>query len=524
VWFARVPIGEPAKDLETKSQCDVVIVGAGPAGLTAGYELARNGHQIIILEQDPRYVGGLARTIQYRGFRFDIGGHRFFSKNQEIESWWTELMGERMRVRSRLSRIHYRSRFFKYPLEPFDAFRKLGPLEAISCLLSYLRVSRLAAEPVKSFEDWVVRAFGRRLYETFFRSYTEKVWGLPCAQISADWAAQRIRGLSVLSLIRSLLPGRMRGGAVVKTLTDHFRYPPHGPGEVWERVAEIIKGKGGEVRMGERVIAIECKAGRTTSITTDSTNGRRTYLADHFVSTMPLAQLVSALDPAPPDSVVASASRLRYRAFITVALILEQAEVFPDNWIYIHDPDVKVARIQNFKNWSAEMVPDPRLTMLGLEYFCSEHDPLWSASDEQLIAIAKDELASLGLAESSKVIDGTVVRQGKAYPIYDHEYRANVSKVRAFLKPAASNLQVAGRNGMHKYNNQDHAMLTGLMAARNIMGGFFDPWRVNSDAEYLEEEEGIESSNGRTQPRPVESTREVCDLSTLDLKPSARDS
>jgi protoporphyrinogen oxidase len=522
--------------LDTKSDCDVVIVGAGPAGLTAGYELAKNRRRVIVLEQDPDYVGGLARTVQYQGFRFDIGGHRFFSKNQEIESLWTELMGERMRVRARLSRIHYRGQFFKYPLEPFNAFRKLGPFEAVSCLASYLRVSRGSSEPARSFEDWVVRAFGRRLYETFFRSYTEKVWGVPCAQISADWAAQRIRGLSLLSLLRSLLPRGARGGAVVKTLTDHFRYPPHGPGEVWEKVAEIIRSKGGEVRMGERVISIECRAGRTTSITTESANGRRTYCADHFISTMALAQLVSALDPPAPENLVATASGLRYRAFITVALILEQAEVFPDNWIYIHDPGVQVARIQNFKNWSAEMVPDQYLTMLGLEYFCSEHDALWSASDKELIAIATNEIAALGLAESSKVIDGTVVRQGKAYPMYDHDYRTNVAQVRAFLKPTASNLHVAGRNGMHKYNNQDHAMLTGLMAARNIMGGAFDPWRVNSDAEYLEEEEGVEasnghvpanghvSSNGHVHPSPIDSGRDVRDLSALDLTPSARDS
>jgi protoporphyrinogen oxidase len=505
--------------LQTKSQYDVVIVGAGPAGLTAGYELARNGRRIVVLEQDPQYVGGLARTIQYKGFRFDIGGHRFFSKNPEIESLWTEWMGERMRVRARLSRIHYRGRFFKYPVEPFDAFRKLGPFEAISCLLSYMHASRMAPEQVRSFEDWVVRAFGRRLYETFFRSYTEKVWGVPCAEISADWAAQRIRGLSLASLMRRLIPGQTRGRAVLKTLTEHFRYPPHGPGEVWERVAGIIKSAGGEVRMGERLIAIECKAGRTTSITTESVDdGRRIYVADDFISTMPLAQLVSALDPAPPDSIIESASGLRYRAFITVALIVDQAEVFPDNWIYIHDPEVKVSRIQNFKNWSAEMVPDQRLTMLGLEYFCADRDALWSSSDEQLIALAKDELAKLGLTENSRVIDGTVVRQGKAYPMYDHDYRVNVSRVRAYLKLAATNLQVAGRNGMHKYDNQDHAMLTGLMAARNIMGGCFDPWRVNSDAEYLEDEE-----DGRMQPGAIGTTLEVGNLATLDLTPSARD-
>src|SRR5258708_2342921 len=328
-------------------------------------------------------------------------------------------MGGRLCVPSRLWGIHYSGRFFKYPLEPFNAFRKLGPFEAVSCLLSYLRASRRAPEQVRSLEDWVVRDFGRRLYEAFFRSYTEKVWGVPCAEISADWAAQRIRGLSLLSLLRSVLPRRARGGAVVKTLTDHFRYPPHGPGEVWEKVAEIIRSKGGEVRMGERVIAVECSAGRTASITTESAGGRHIYRADNFISTMALAQLVSALDPPAPANVVASASGLRYRAFITVALILDQVNVFPDNWIYIHDPGVKVARIQNFKNWSADMVPDQRLTMLGLEYFCSEHDALWSASDQDLIAIAKREIAILGLAECSKVIDGTVVRQRNADPMYD---------------------------------------------------------------------------------------------------------
>ena len=447
-------------------------MGAGPAGLTAGYELARNGYQAEVLEADSRYVGGLARTVEYRGFRFDIGGHRFFSKNREIEALWTELLGPRMRECARLSRVYYRGRFFKYPLEPLDALRNLGPIEALRSLISYLRVQRHSPVHIKSFEDWVVAAFGRRLYEIFFKTYTEKVWGIPCSQISADWAAQRIRGLSLVSVMRSLLRVPSHNGAVIKTLVDRFRYPVQGPGEMWQKAACAIEQAGGVVRMGQAVREIHRKDGRIVAVTTQSCDGPQTHCGDSFVSTMPLAELIAGFNPPAPEAVLASARGLRYRDFITVALIIDQAELFPDNWIYIHDPGVRVGRIQNFKNWSAEMVPDPRFTVLGLEYFCTEKDTLWSSSDEQLIAIAKDELATLGLAGKSKIVDGAVVRQPKAYPLYDHDYRANVAKVREFLDIEAPNLQVAGRNGMHKYNNQDHAMMTGLMAARNIMGGF----------------------------------------------------
>jgi len=495
----------------------VVIVGAGPAGLTCGYELARNGHPVVLVEQDPRHVGGLARTIEYKGFRFDIGGHRFFSKNAEIEALWTELMGERMRVRRRLSRIYYRGRFFKYPLEPLEALRKLGPLEAVRCLLSYLRAQRRRQAPIGSFEDWVVHAFGRRLYEIFFRSYTEKVWGVPCSEISAEWAAQRIKGLSFASLMRSFIPGRTRRSGAIKTLVDRFRYPPLGPGEVWERVAGLIEKKRGVLRMDERLVRVAHSAGRVTSITTQSGEALHAYEGDHFISTMPLAQLISSLDPPAPEEVIASSRALRYRDFITVAVILERENVFPDNWIYIHDHRVHVARIQNYKNWSAEMVPDPRFTMLGLEYFCFEGDALWSAPDEQLVAMAKEELVTLGLAEASDVIDGVVVRQSKAYPMYDHSYQANVARIRSFLELAASNLQVAGRNGMHKYDNQDHAMLTGLMAARNVMGSSFDLWRVNSDAEYLEDDAASETADSENEKRRLPG------ITALDLTPSARD-
>jgi len=502
---------------DSKSRARVVIVGAGPAGLSCAYELVKHGRPALVLEQDPRSVGGLARTIEYKGFRFDIGGHRFFSKNPEIEALWTELMGERMRVRARLSRIYYRGRFYKYPLEPLDALRKLGAREAVRCLLSYLQAQRHSREPASSFEDWVVHAFGRRLYEIFFRSYTEKVWGVDCSEISAEWAAQRIKGLSIASLIRTFLPGRLRNGPVIKTLVDTFRYPPHGPGEVWTTVADLIEKKGGMVRTGERLVSVKHAAGRVTRVTTQNGDAINTHEGEHFISTMPLAELVAALEPPAPVEVIASARALRYRDFITVALIITQAKVFPDNWIYIHDSRVQVARIQNFKNWSSEMVPDQRYTMLGLEYFCFEGDALWSASDEELIAIAKKELATLELANSDDVVDGVAVRQSKAYPMYDHSYSINVARVRDYLEREACNLQIAGRNGMHKYDNQDHAMLTGLMAARNIMGGSFDLWRVNSDAEYLEEE-----ADGGAVIGEVERA-EIPSLSALDLTPSARD-
>jgi len=493
----------------------VVIIGAGPAGLTAGHELSRKGYHTEILEADSHYVGGLARTVEYQGFRFDIGGHRFFSKNHEIEQLWTDLLGPRMRDCTRMSRVHYAGRFFKYPLEPLDALRNLGPLEAVRSLISYLQEQRRSPVHIRSFEDWVVSAFGRRLYEIFFKTYTEKVWGIPCSQISADWAAQRIRGLSLVSVMRSLLRVPNHNGAVIKTLVDHFRYPVLGPGEMWQKAARLIEEAGGAVRMGHAVREIRREDGRVVAVSTQTRDGIRTHRGDNFVSTMPLAELIAGFNPPAPDAVLASARSLRYRDFITVALIIDQADLFPDNWIYIHDPGVKVGRIQNFKNWSADMVPDPRFTVSGLEYFCSENDSMWSASDEQLIAIAKDELASLGLADKSKVVDGAVVRQPKAYPLYDHDYRANVAKVREFLDLEAPNLQVAGRNGMHKYNNQDHAMMTGLMAARNIMGAAFDLWRVNSDAEYLESEDTV-AEGGRAEPNPIDDRGEVWGIPALD--------
>ena len=485
----------------------VVVIGAGPAGLTAAYELARNGRQATVLEHDSEHVGGIARTVNYKGFRFDIGGHRFFSKNAEIEKLWSEILGERMIKRNRLSRIYYRGRFFKYPLETLDVLVKLGLFESAACVTSYLVAHLKPHHEMRTFEDWVTNAFGRRLYNLFFRSYTEKVWGIPCNQISADWAAQRIKDLSMRELIMRAVSFGRKKGPVIKTLIDSFRYPVHGPGEMWQQLTENIRQLGAMVNMGETVIELRCEKGRLVSVTTSTTAGHRSYRAEHFISSMPIRELIRAMDPPPPNEVVQAAGSLKYRDFITVALIIDQQRLFPDQWIYIHEPSVKVGRIQNFKNWSPDMVPDQRFTVLGLEYFCFDSDAMWNAPDAALVALGIKELAHLGLADPSLVRDATVVRQRAAYPVYDGEYRQAVNVIRWYVEKELPNLQLAGRNGMHKYNNQDHAMMTGLMAARNIMGASYDLWRVNGDALYLEEEErtegggsaGASAGNGQGQ-------------------------
>jgi protoporphyrinogen oxidase len=481
----------------------VVIIGAGPAGLTAAHELSQRGRRVIVVEQDPVHVGGIARTVNYKGFRFDIGGHRFFSKNPEIEKLWTEILGDRMLVRDRLSRIYYRGRFFKYPLETTDVLRNLGLWESAACVTSYFAARARPRREILSFEDWVINAFGRRLYDMFFRSYTEKVWGIPCSQISADWAAQRIKDLSMRALIKRALTFRPNnGGPVIKTLIDRFRYPAHGPGEMWQTLTQRLQARGVGVNLGEGVVSIQRRHGAVATVTTAGASGQRTYAGGHFISTMPIRELIRGLRPAAPDDVIGAANSLKYRDFMTVVLIIDQPNLFPDQWIYIHEPGVKVGRIQNFRNWSPAMVPDPRYTVLGLEYFCFDSDSMWNAPDAELISLGARELAQLGLGDGSKVVDGTVVRQRAAYPVYDGQYRSAIEVIRDYIERELPNLQLAGRNGMHKYNNQDHAMMTGMMAAWNIMGGSYDLWRVNADALYLEEGESGDDG-GRMVPRPL---------------------
>ncbi|HEV2415807.1 MAG TPA: NAD(P)/FAD-dependent oxidoreductase, partial [Candidatus Dormibacteraeota bacterium] len=483
--------------------------GAGPAGLTAAYELMKHDVPITVLEKDPKQVGGLARTVEHNGYRFDIGGHRFFSKNQEVEDLWTEILGAEMLTRGRLSRIYYRGRFFAYPIKAFNALWNLGPIEAARCIASYAWARIHPVKDPKTLEDWVRNQFGRRLFTIFFKTYTEKVWGISTKELSADWAAQRIKSLDLWVVLKTaLLPGRKAKGRgeIVTTLIDNFRYPRRGPGQMWERVAEIAEQKRQPVLLDRSVTAINHDRGKVQSITTTDAKGHaETFGGTHFVSSIPIRELIARLEPPAPASVRRAADSLGYRDFISIALIIDRADVFPDNWIYIHDPGVRVGRIQNFKNWSPDMVPDQSKTCLGLEYFCFEGDGLWMMPDGELIALAKEELARLGMCSPAEIVDGVVVRQRKAYPVYDDAYQVNVAVVRDYLAKALPNLFLAGRNGMHKYNNQDHSMMTALLVARNIAtGSTLDPWKVNADAVYHEDVRvGERDFTGRLVPERV---------------------
>jgi protoporphyrinogen oxidase len=487
-----------------------IIGGGGPAGLTAAYELTKHGRSCVVLEADARLVGGISRTDEYKGYRFDIGGHRFFSKSSEINTLWREILGDQFITRSRLSRIYYNRKFFDYPLKPTNALMKLGPVRSVRILLSYIAARLSPIRPERSFEDWVVNRFGRELFRTFFKSYTEKVWGIPTDQISADWAAQRIKGLSLTNAVLSALTPKKfaaRGG-VIKTLVDEFQYPRLGPGQMWEKARDRVREQGGAVHLDRRVIEIEHDESAVTAFVARGSDGRVTrYVGDHFISTLPVRELIRSMNPAAPPHVVRAAESLKYRDFLTVVLIVDQPETFPDNWIYIHEPDVRLGRIQNFKNWSPDLVPDSSKSSLGLEYFCNDTEDFWSMADADLVALGRREIDSIGLVNAADVIDGCVVRMPKAYPVYDDEYQAHLTVIRNWLT-GLSNLELAGRNGMHKYNNQDHSMMTALLAARNILGlGRYDTWKVNTDAEYHEGEtdEKAEALKGRAVPRRVTS-------------------
>jgi protoporphyrinogen oxidase len=473
---------------------ETLVIGAGPAGLTAGYMLSRAGHGVTILESDPRYVGGISRTAEYKGFLFDIGGHRFFSKSKEVNDLWDDILGDDFLDRPRLSRIYYGGKFYAYPLRAFEALRNLGVLESAGCLMSYgwAKVRPIASP--RTFHEWVRNQFGERLFQIFFKTYTEKVWGMSCDEISADWAAQRIKGLDLKAAVwdglkRSLgLHQGAKGPATAKTLIESFRYPRKGPGMLWEVCAAKIKARGGQVVMGQKVTGLQWSDQQQLwSVTAVGADGRETqFLARNVVSSAPMRELAQAISPAP--AALPNALQLKYRDFLTVVLIGKAREELPDNWIYIHDPSVKVGRVQNFRSWSPEMVPDESLIVLGLEYFCFEGDGLWTSSDEDLAALARQEIDKIGLMRSGDVVDACVVRQPKAYPVYDDHYRDHVQAVRSELEAAYPTLHLVGRNGMHKYNNQDHAMMTGMLVAANIMAGarLYDQWRVNEDAVYTE--------------------------------------
>ncbi|KKQ89293.1 MAG: UDP-galactopyranose mutase [Candidatus Curtissbacteria bacterium GW2011_GWC2_38_9] len=489
--------------MKRKKTFPVVIIGAGPAGLTAAYELSAHNCKSLVVEKDSKYVGGLAKTMRFKGFRFDIGGHRFFSKNREIENLWTEILGKEMLVKKRLSRIFYKKKFFDYPLKPLNALKNLGVWVSITVCLSYIWVRFFPIKNERSFEDWVTNRFGKKLYTIFFKNYTEKVWGIPAKEISADWAAQRIRGLSLKEVLINAFFGQKKEKEIIKTLTTRFRYPKLGPGMFWEKVKKIIETKSSQVLLGSEVISVNHDLKKVASLSVESNNRRVKFYGDHFISSMPLADLITCFNPEPPNQVLNAAKALKYRDFLIVVLIISKKQLFSDQWIYIHDPEVHVGRIQNFKNWSRFMVLKSEMTCLGLEYFCSSKDDLWNKTDDKIIEIAVKELEFLGLIDKTEVLSGKVIRVPKAYPVYDKEYLSRVNVIKNYLQNF-KNLQVVGRNGMHKYNNQDHAMMTGLLAARNILGGTFNLWRINTDAEYAEEERITKTTGERLVPERLD--------------------
>lgn len=459
---------------------EVAIIGAGPAGLSAAHALVQRGVDVLVLEK-AHTVGGIARTELHNGYRFDIGGHRFFTKLPSVQHLWEETLGEDFLTVTRRSHIYYGGHFLRYPLELSDALLRLGPWESFLILLSYLR-ARLQPEPdEESLEHWLINRFGRRLYRMFFKIYTEKVWGRPCHEIRSDWAAQRIRGLSLTAAATNAIFGTNNA----KSLIRGFQYPRLGPGQMWQRLCQEVQDKGGLVWLGAKVVGLE-RSGEHIKQLVVRRDGRTEQLsAEHIISSMPLGELVGQLEPPAPQEVSEAGRNLTYRDFVLVGLLLSRASPFDDNWIYVHSPDVQVGRVQNCRNWSAAMVPDPDGVSLGMEYFCTAGDGLWRMADRELIALAGREIEQLGLAKAADTVDGVVFRQPKAYPIYDHEYRDHVALIRGFLA-GIRNLQTIGRNGMHRYNNMDHSMLTGMLAARNALGEAHDLWAVNTEQAHHE--------------------------------------
>ena len=477
----------------------VVIIGAGPAGLTAAYELSKRGRTSTVLEADD-VVGGISRTVERDGWRFDIGGHRFFTKVDEVEKLWHEILpDEDFLLRPRKSRIFYDGKYFDYPLRAFNALRNLGIIEAVLCVFSYAWARVRPPQDQTNYEGWLVARFGWRLYRTFFKTYTEKVWGVPVSSMPADWAAQRVKNLSLSSaVINAILPKRNQTD--ITSLIEEFQYPKFGPGMMWEACRDKVEAAGSQVHMSMPVVGIRHSGGRATAVVAESGGVPTVYPADHVISSMPMSELLLAMDPPVPPDVEAAARDLQFRDFLTVALVVPEADSFPDNWIYIHSPDVEVGRIQNFGSWSPYMVK-PGYTCLGLEYFVFEGDEMWTSADEDLIELGKKELAILGLAELRDIEAGYVVRMPKAYPTYDESYKDNVEVLKAWLADNTPNVHPVGRNGMHKYNNQDHSMFTAQLTVENIADGTtHDIWAVNVEEEYHEEKGSGGGGTGRDAP------------------------
>lgn len=462
----------------------IIIIGGGPSGLTAAYLCGKKSVPTICYEADT-ILGGISRTIEHKGFRFDVGGHRFFTKIDPVQALWDEVLGDEFLTRPRLSRIFYNGKFFHYPLQVTNALSGLGLITSIRIVISYLRAQLLPNSSEDDFASWVSNRFGRHLYTIFFKTYTEKVWGIPCREIQAEWAAQRIKGLSLRTVVINSLrkPGK---GKAIKSLIEEFQYPRLGPGQMYETMGEKAMEMGSDIMLDHRVKKIHHQQQRITGVDISSQGKTLTTDGTDFISTMPLPELVQNLSPKPPATVLHAAQSLRFRALLTVNFLIDHPQKLPDTWVYIHDSSVQVGRVQFFANWSPYMVPNPQQSSLGMEYFCWEDDPIWTMDDSQLIAMAKEEVAVLGLAESNRIFDGFVVRMPKSYPVYDDQYARHVKVLREYLAQF-NNLQLCGRYGLFKYNNMDHSILTAMQTVENIFGATHDVWEVNADDDYHEE-------------------------------------
>lgn len=464
----------------------VIIIGAGPAGLTSALLLARDGHRVIVYEADNEYVGGLSRTVEYNGFRFDIGGHRFYTKEKVVSDFWRDILKDDLLRRKRISRIFYKKKFLSYPLNLNELACKLNPLETLSFMISFLKTRLFPEKKKDNFENWITNNFGKKLYLAFFKSYTEKVWGMDCSKISSDWAVQRINNLNIYSLLKRSIQQlfRMQSNDI-KSLIEEFDYPKLGPGMLWEKVRDEILDHGGVIHLGKKVTSIH-QSGEQWSV--KLSNSELSEKADDIISTAPLREFIKGINPPPPENILNAVNDFTYRSFITIAIMFKGKNPFPDNWIYIHDPRVKVGRIQNYGNWSGYMTPGLDYVCYGLEYFCQRDDEFWNLSNEDLFALAKLELKILGLEYSEIELDFKVIKSPYAYPIYDLSYKTRLDLVQDYLNQFA-NLHPIGRSGLHRYNNQDHSIKTAMLACENINLGMkkFNPWKVNQDAEYIEE-------------------------------------
>lgn len=469
---------------------EILIIGAGPAGLTAAWEAEKHGKKTLILESD-KEIGGISRTVEKNGWRFDIGGHRFFTKVDEIYKIWEEILDkDDFLLRPRMSRIYYKNKFYDYPLKASNALFNLGIIEAIRCVLSYFYVRIFPPKNQDNFENWVAARFGWRLYNIFFKTYTEKVWGVKATTIGSDWASQRIKNLSLMKAIINAFQIN-KSGEIITTLIDKFKYPKYGPGMMWETAYKKLIEKNHEIILSSRVLEIKKENSNYIVTTKDGL----TFLAKNIISSMPLAHLPKTVKPAPSENILKAGENLKFRDFLSVALVIDKDDAFPDNWIYIHDPGVKVGRVQNYGSWSPYMVKEGK-TCLGLEYFVNIGDELWNMDDEKLIALAIKELEQLSLINSNSTLEGYVVRMPKAYPVYDLEYSNNIKKIREWLISDHKNIFPVGRNGMHRYNNQDHSMMTAILSVRNILlHEENDIWEVNVEEDYHEELE-----TGRSAP------------------------